>query len=556
MADDKILVELEVDNKKANSAIDETSSKTNKLGDILKEVGKIGAAAFAGMSAFVAKSISEYGKSEAAINKLNQAMANQGIFSASLSKSYQEMATSLQKVTTFADEDIVAAQATIQTYLGQTRVTEDLTRSVLDLAQAKGMDLASAAEMVGKAIRGDTDNLGRNKVALVGVAETSERASIVVQKLQKDFGGQAEAAAKGTGSLQTMDNLIGDLYESFGMQFLPALRLVKGELVKVLDTFEASPQIIQSYRGALENVVIVAMVLKNIIIGLGEVIGSTLARSFEVVSNVINGNFKQALENVKGAAGDIGGIVKESIKNSMGDIETVRAEFAKSEEQLAAQTAEANNKAFQEDEVVKQNKLDKEIDYYNNLFLTTLAGEEKIRLMSKGQKDQTVKDQQAFFATTATLANAKNKELAAIGKAAGILQVAIATPPAIAGALRFGNVLGGPVLGAVFAGITSIAMGAQAAAIAGVKLARGGYASGGSVSSGLSSVDNVPALLQRGEFVAPKESANDIIDARARELAGQSNNNQIEVQLSFKDNIGEFIDATILRRRSVGVGAL
>lgn len=95
---------------------------------------------------------------------------------------------------------------------------------------------------------------------------------------------------------------------------------------------------------------------------------------------------------------------------------------------------------------------------------------------------QELKDEQVFFQKAVSLSNSKNKELAAIGKAAGLVQIAMATPPAIASSFNFGSRIGGPVLGGIFAGIAAAAQAEQAAKMAGFE--------GGGVIGGFSGATN------------------------------------------------------------------
>ncbi len=77
----------------------------------------------------------------------------------------------MQEQSNFADEQVLSAIGTVQSYLGEIEVTEGLTKSILDLAQAKGMDLNSAAQLVGKSIGSDTNALSRMGVAVDSAAD-------------------------------------------------------------------------------------------------------------------------------------------------------------------------------------------------------------------------------------------------------------------------------------------------------------------------------------------------------------------------------------------------
>jgi hypothetical protein len=107
-----------------------------------------------------------------------------------------------------------------------------------------------------------------------------------------------------------------------------------------------------------------------------------------------------------------------------------------------------------------------------------------------------IEDETLALSTFATLSNSKHKELAMIGKAAAITQIAIQTPKAMASSFAFGSEIGGPILGFVFEGIAAIAMASQAAAVAGVAFANGGIVGGNSFSG-----DNIQARVNSGEMV-------------------------------------------------------
>lgn len=116
-----------------------------------------------------------------------------------------------------------------------------------------------------------------------------------------------------------------------------------------------------------------------------------------------------------------------------------------------------------------------------------------------------------FFGNLASLSQSSSAELAAIGKAAAITQATIDGLVAIQGAYKSGATIGGPALGAAFAGAAAIATAANVAKIAGVGLRRG-------IDSvpGTGNNDNFPAVLAPGERVVPSETNKDLTEFLAR----------------------------------------
>lgn len=122
-------------------------------------------------------------------------------------------------------------------------------------------------------------------------------------------------------------------------------------------------------------------------------------------------------------------------------------------------------------------------------------------------------DQKSTFSTIATLSNSSNKELAAIGKAAAITQIAIETPVAVSKAMSAFP----PPYNFVAAGLVSAAMAAQAAEVAGVKFENGGIVGGSSfkgdrITAGVNSREMVLNMEQQKQLfkMANGQSANNV----------------------------------------------
>lgn len=148
------------------TAGEEALKKAEESFDSLKTAA-IGA--FAIISAVVVKSIADYRQSEVATNALTQSMVNNGIYSKQLKNDYLDQANALAKLSLYQDEEIVSAQASLQSMIGQKKITPELTTAIMDLATAKKMDLNSAAELVGKTIAGNTNVLKRQIVRYLGI---------------------------------------------------------------------------------------------------------------------------------------------------------------------------------------------------------------------------------------------------------------------------------------------------------------------------------------------------------------------------------------------------
>ncbi len=129
----------------------------------------------------------------------------------------EEYASSLQKTTTFGDEQIIQAEALIAAFDKDEEHIKLATKATLDLAAAKGMDLKTAADLVSKTLGSSTNALSRYGIEVEGAVGSSERLASLVQNLTDKFGGQAEAlAATDSGGLKSLGNAIGDVEEGLG----------------------------------------------------------------------------------------------------------------------------------------------------------------------------------------------------------------------------------------------------------------------------------------------------------------------------------------------------
>lgn len=145
-------------------------------------------------------------------------------------------ASALQKQSKFGDESIIQGQA----FLAQMGATEAqvkrLTPAILDLAEAKGMDLKTAFDLVSKSVFSSTNAMSRYGIEIEGTASSNERLENAVDALNEKFEGQAQVARDTLGgSLQSLSNVYGDLQETLGARFAPAIRTASEGMIGFID---------------------------------------------------------------------------------------------------------------------------------------------------------------------------------------------------------------------------------------------------------------------------------------------------------------------------------
>ncbi len=158
-------------------------------------------------------------------------------------------ASELQGKTLFGDEDILNnATAQLLTFTNIAGENFKRTQAVaLDLSTVLDGDLKSASIQLGKALNDPVKNLSalsrsgiqfsKDQTEVIKLlAETgrlAEAQSVILDELERQYGGQAEAAAKvGAGALVQLKNSWGDFLEQVGAAIQPALN----SLAKMLQT--------------------------------------------------------------------------------------------------------------------------------------------------------------------------------------------------------------------------------------------------------------------------------------------------------------------------------
>lgn len=149
----------------------------------------------------------------------------------------KQQATDLQGITLFGDEQTQGAQSILLTF---TNIREEIfdrtVPAVQNLATRLGTDLNSAALQVGKALNDPVAGLSalsRSGIqfsedqeelikSFVAAGDAAAAQNIILQELEVQFGGAAEAAARaGAGGITQLENKISDVKEEIGRELIP-----------------------------------------------------------------------------------------------------------------------------------------------------------------------------------------------------------------------------------------------------------------------------------------------------------------------------------------------
>lgn len=518
----------------------------NAVGAGIKLIGS-------GITSLVNKSgefINAAARQEDAINKLNTSLMISGQLSEETSLSIQKFASELQKSTKYGDELILENAALIQS-LGQLdeQGLKKATKAAVDMSAALGIDLTSAATLVGKAAAGEIGSFSRYGVIIKKGADNAQTFSNALDALNSKFGGAAAAQVQTfAGATQQASNTFGDLYETLGF-------VITKSPVVIAAVRGFSVGIQQLDKIVKDNTPVMREFAEGILVGSLTGAVKFAGNSLIFFNNILNGtrNFISflsdgALAGLQGIQEFAAGVIDASIRvkeflglNTEGlqamqdsmqkQIEATQLarelndqeaseRMAKQEEfamQMNTITETINASVQQQVESVKASNdeiMKSNIETSNKAALAKLAGVEKQKkidkdhfLYTKSWNERTNKEKvegiRDSLSAVSSLTASGNSELFAIGKAAALATHGINAAKAVSNALSAAP----PPFNFALAALVGTAMAAQGAKIASQKAPA--YADGGFIGgmNGASyGADNRLATVRTGEQVL---NAND-----------------------------------------------
>jgi hypothetical protein len=231
-----VLIAIKDGASKGLQALNKQLTETKKEAEKTKEAWGALAKASAVMGASIVGSFGMMAKAaegeRISVAKLSNMLKNVGVAYDDVKDSLEANIRATQRKTGIADDQQREALSQLLMVTGNYKKSLDALPAVLDLAAARGMDVASAAVTMGRALNGDTTILKRYGIAVKDGANATE----VLAAITEACGGSAEAMASPFAILQAE---LGDMAEAIGGLLLPALsglvRIISGAVGGVTD---------------------------------------------------------------------------------------------------------------------------------------------------------------------------------------------------------------------------------------------------------------------------------------------------------------------------------
>ena len=255
MAQKTLSVKLSLNDKQFQSSLKKATRSMKKFGGSMKSFGQtLSRNVTLPIVALGAASIAAFDKQAQAIAQVEAGLKSTGESAGFTSQELQKMASNLQSLTLFGDEEILKdATSQLLTFTNISGEQFERTQlAALNLATRLDEDLKSSSIRLGKALNDPVANLAalgksgiqfseEQKAIIKSLAETNrlaEAQTIILDELEIQYGGAAEAARQaGAGGLKALQMRLGDTMEEIGEQLIPIVIKLADKLNDLLTAF-------------------------------------------------------------------------------------------------------------------------------------------------------------------------------------------------------------------------------------------------------------------------------------------------------------------------------
>ena len=263
----KAFEEVSKSSQKASDALEETGESSNKLkskigdlNDVIDgfnfEIGAMISHQLSKLPSAFTASIKAFGKQETAVQKLSAAIRSNGSNVSELLPIMQRLASEIQSITTYGDEQVLAMQAMASSMGVNSSQMEGVIKNAIGLSTALNMDVMTAVKASSAAIQGKTTML-QEYIPSLSKCTSEEEKLAKVQALGRSGFNQAEEAANTLeGKLIQAANAWGDLQEVVGEAFAPTIKIVATFMADICKLFSEHTTLTKSLSAGLASVAV------------------------------------------------------------------------------------------------------------------------------------------------------------------------------------------------------------------------------------------------------------------------------------------------------------
>lgn len=282
----------------------------------------------------VTESIAAASANEDAVNKMNIALADSGNYSAAASADFQAFAESIQKTTTYSENQVLTAGALIEqlTHLDEDGLKQ-ATHGSIELASALGIDLNTAALMVAKGINGNVTAFQRYGITVEAGSDQAENFTNIMKALAQFTGVAEQQAQSYSGSVEQLTHAHEEGQKVLGQVWTQNVAVID-VMHAVTDLFyenaEATKANQQAYRVWIAEGIVVAIKSLGLMVGALDEFAKASTATFEAAilplkvfiaglvaaQQAIHGNFAEAWTSFKTNGVDAFNDIKKAFGDS------------------------------------------------------------------------------------------------------------------------------------------------------------------------------------------------------------------------------------------------
>lgn len=267
MADQKLTVRFDGNSKGAEAAANRTVSAVKKTAAETRKSASNMAGAYSalgralttvGIMAFAKSAVESAIKAEASQKQLANAIKATGADFDALKPRIDKSLSSLSDLSAYSKGQLREGLTALITVTGDTSKSLDKMQLVADLARRKKMDLASAAQLVGKVMNGNTAILKR----AIGIDASKLSSDQALALMQERLAGSAQAYGDSAqGQIEKLNNAVSQIRTEVGTALLPVVKDLATEITSIARAFGSLPAPI---KGAIVKLSLLALAMSAV----------------------------------------------------------------------------------------------------------------------------------------------------------------------------------------------------------------------------------------------------------------------------------------------------